>query len=198
MRRAGQHDGPLPRGGGGGGEDGGGGAGGIGGHASIAVYLFGSSPTFTDCTFQIATGGSGGAGRNGALGGAVAPAGSARRPAWVRSGGAATVAQVARGDQEAAVRAARAARASGSSARAAARRLSAVRPHTSWEQGAPVAPADRVPCSARHRMASRGAASRRSSSDRTSGPEAPRAGPIPPEGASVPARRFDTPTCRRA
>lgn len=58
-------------GGGGGGAGGGGGGpglGGQGGFASIAVYLYDSSPTFDTCIFFSGAGGDGGAGGNGALG----------------------------------------------------------------------------------------------------------------------------------
>ncbi|MBI1797464.1 MAG: carboxypeptidase regulatory-like domain-containing protein [Candidatus Eisenbacteria bacterium] len=56
-------------GGGGGGSPGSGGQAGIGGNASFAVYLFSSSPTFTNCTFHTGNGGAGSAGSNGGNGG---------------------------------------------------------------------------------------------------------------------------------
>ncbi len=57
-------------GGGGGGGSGTAGTGGGGGGASFAVYLFDSSPVFTDCDFTSGSGGTGGAGGNGGSGGA--------------------------------------------------------------------------------------------------------------------------------
>jgi PKD domain/Carboxypeptidase regulatory-like domain len=64
----------VPGSGGGGGGGGGGaataGTGGGGGGASFAVYLYDSSPVFSNCAFTAGSGGPGGAGGNGGGGGA--------------------------------------------------------------------------------------------------------------------------------